>query len=324
MMTPPFRLARAALGALVSVAVALHSAAGEEAPFGRFKLKAHRFLQTINYYDDSVDSGHYWTKDFQYVPARPAEHFGPDSPIHVSERNAVQEQFGGLHEHENELFRAEKEGPKELPDGIRVASGLAVDEKGNQYRAYGMAPGERPTPGTVPLCRAYSNPALSLQDWGSPPDWVTSPEFGVVRLTTKAAAPVSIPTTLLLKDHACNALVVSANIRCEEKSAAGLTFRAESDANMYSVVIDTPAKARSLPSVEDGKPSTISETFVSYLYPLMRHELKIVDHGKEGTIEVYLDQHLVLTHSAPYTSVGNVGVMVSEGHASFDYFKLMP
>ncbi|EPR58726.1 hypothetical protein TGGT1_216940 [Toxoplasma gondii GT1] len=317
-------LRQATFGVALCIAAAALFASGADEPFGRFRLKAPRFLQSPDYDEKSPEGMLSWTKDFQYVPARAAEPFAPDSPIHVPERNAAQEQFRGLHEQENELFRAEEKGPEKLPEGVRVASGLAVDDVGNQSQAYGLAPGEISMPGTVPLCRAYSNPALSIADWGSPAQWVTTTEFGVVRLTTSGVAPVSAPTTLFLRDHECNAAVVSANIRCEDNSVAGLAFRAESDANMYSVLLDTPRKAVSLNKIEDGNPSVISEIFMSYLHPYMRHQLKIVDHGKDGTIQVYLDQMLVLTHSAPYTGVGNTGVLVTKGHASFDNFQLLP
>lgn len=63
---------------------------------------------------------------------------------------------------QNELFRASEGAPETRPEGVRVASGLAIDDEGRQSQAYGLAPGEVPTPGTVPLCRAYTNKALSL------------------------------------------------------------------------------------------------------------------------------------------------------------------
>ncbi|PHJ25063.1 transmembrane protein, partial [Cystoisospora suis] len=292
--------------------------------YGRFTLRGPRFLQTV---DQNVDSPPFWaswTRDFEYTPARPAVEFGPTSATHVTDRNPIQEQFGGLHEHENELFRASEGAPEKRPEGVRVASGLAIDDEGGQSQAYGLAPGEVPIPGTVPLCRAYTNKALSLIDWGSPSDWLAASEFGVVRLTTRSMKPVVTPTTLFLQNHACNAAVVSANIRLEPNSAAGLVFRADSEANMYSVIIDTPNKKLTLNRVKEGAPHVISQLLVSYLHPNMRHELKIVDQGKEGTIHVYLDRSLALTHTEPYTGQGSTGVTVTQGHASFDTFSLLP
>ncbi|XP_026192433.1 uncharacterized protein LOC113147145 [Cyclospora cayetanensis] len=268
-----------------------------------------------NYDDQSVDSVPSSTGDFQYTTAYKATPFFPDSEVHAVEVQPLQERFTGMHTAENELFRVEMPVSGEKLVGDRVVSGLAVDEAGRQYQAHGPAPSLMPVPGLTPLCETYNNPAMSLE--------------------------VARPMSLLLKGHECNVAKVTAFVRLGSASAAGIIFRANSQEDYVSAVLDTDKRVASLQLKKGGVETTLTEAPILYINPSIRHEITVNDRGEHGPLEMFVDNRVVISYEMPHkgrkdstqlslslrlvlalTDRGRFGIEVRRGSALFDGFAI--
>lgn len=280
-----------------------------------------RFTQIVNYDDQRVGGTSVWTTDYEYTRKADGGKFHPNSPLHVPDSDPLQEQYQGVHAYENELFRV---GDSKNDDkGIRVASGLSVDEKETQ-RPASNPDRSKNTAGMVPLCRFYRNTIPALNEWVGTEKWTVVTDLGVQRLTVQDFSSVSQPANLILRGHACNAATISVNVRLDSDTAAGVVFRSESDTNKYTLLLDTSRKVATLSRFIEGKRITIAEATISYLNSDMRHKIEVVDHGVNGKITVYLDGRTIFSQSLPFNGIGNMGILIEKGNASFDNFALSP
>ncbi|CRH02417.1 conserved Plasmodium protein, unknown function [Plasmodium relictum] len=177
------------------------------------------------------------------------------------------------------------------------------------------------------LCNKFTNNEFNLYDWLSNNtlyNWRVANEFGIKRVFVQGGYKNSISkTSLVYKYSSCNSANLSAYVKLEYNSEAGLLFRYDNEENMYIVTISTKNKEIILKKYKNNKETIIRSEYIKNINSFQRHHILINDEGEKGIINIYLDDTKIFSiNNENYYKSGLFGFYVEYGYSTFDTFKI--
>lgn len=233
--------------------------------------------------------------------------------ILASQTEKIQEYFSDVAEKIRKFFTW---GAEEGAAGHVVAAPLP-------HPAAVPAPVQKITAGT---CFFYNPGYVNINDWENAAylGWATSYELGASRISFPS--PVIPPNVVqtVLKSLRCNAAEYSARIRLDDSSSAGIVFRTQSSSDRNSMVVElnTLTKSIALKQVINGVPTILDEHTDEMIQPQILQKVDIIDHGRDGLIEIELnDKPKMKVSATSYNGAGSFGPWISQGNAVFSDFS---
>ncbi|CRG97557.1 conserved Plasmodium protein, unknown function [Plasmodium gallinaceum] len=177
------------------------------------------------------------------------------------------------------------------------------------------------------LCNNYSNNEFYLNEWLSNNtlyNWRVDNEFGINRVSVLGDYKNSISkASLVYRYSSCNSVNLSAYVKLEYNSEAGLLFRYDNRENMYIVTISTKNKEIILKKYKNNKETVIRSEYIKNINSFQRHHILIYDEGEKGNINIFLDDSKIFfINNEPYYKSGLFGFYVEYGYSTFDTFKI--
>lgn len=176
-------------------------------------------------------------------------------------------------------------------------------------------------------CMNYDNPKIEIQDWiNNNPSftWKVQNEFGIDRVIVQSGIKNPIHNaTFIYKYGSCNSLFISAFVKLETESEAGLVFRYDNKEDMYLITISNKTQDITLKKVKNKMETTIKTDSSKTINSFQRHFISVQDDGEQGTIIVSLDdQQVFVVKEEYYYKAGSFGLFVQHGYASFDTLRV--
>ncbi|SBT80698.1 conserved Plasmodium protein, unknown function [Plasmodium malariae] len=178
------------------------------------------------------------------------------------------------------------------------------------------------------MCNNYNNYNFNLNDWmdinNTPGSWRIINQHGISRIVFNDNYKLSLlRSSFIYKYSFCNSIHLSAYIKLENNTEAGLLFRYDNKDNMYMLTISTTNKEIILKKNKNNTETIIMREYIKNINSFQRHHLLIKDEGEKGIITVYLDAEKIFSiNNEPYYKSGLVGIYVEYGYGTFDTFKI--
>ncbi|CAD2113300.1 hypothetical protein YYG_00173 [Plasmodium vinckei petteri] len=177
------------------------------------------------------------------------------------------------------------------------------------------------------ICQGNYNARKNNIDEGKCMNWKIINEYNIYRIVfiNDYKNNNEIKSKLLYKYSSCNSVYLSAYIKLENNSEAGLIYRYDNEENMYIASISIVTKQLTLKKYKNGIEQIIKTKFIKNINYFQRIHILIHDQGELGTMDIYIDSvKLININNQHYYKLGQVGLIVEQGYATFDTFMIEP